>query len=751
VRQPDWNATFYLNTDASAQAISAVLLQKFGEDFHPVSYFSKTLNKAESKYAAIKLELMAIVKAVEAFKSYLYNRHFFILSDSKPLKHYHRTESPVNIITRWLLTLGEYSFTFQHVPGKTNLLPDYFSRDPIVVADTLENDPNLVHSDEILPVMDLNENVNTINCNEDNFDCVNCTGNLLGHKSATDIHDTFTHIGLPPFKCNLLKCNNSVFENVQFEKILSLTSNTSQVPLNEITSNELLCAQLRDNVLGSVYNQANNFPAKLKPQFFIDDCSMVLMTTKGSHNGKDSHSKNYRICLPDSLVSKAIGIAHTTHLGIAKTYELVSARYYSKGLFQKVTDFVKRCDICNTTKNLSIPKAPLQSKEIPTRPLDIVTMDILGPFQNNIYVLNMVDIFTRHLQLYVLNRVKANDVVEALFNYITLFGRPRLIHSDNGSQFIATVFKLFLEKFNIKLSHSSVSHPEANAVSERVNTSTKNTVYCLQKQNVSLKHALALHCAVYNSTIHPSSKSSPNLVHFGRALPLITDTFDPSELIILDSTSYVERICKATNKIREITYKNLKLAQFKQNSKVNNKRSLRPFKVGDIAYLKHPNKFKKGYSGPYFVKKMISPVVAVIQEYENLHAPCLKRHINLLHWAPPRKSNFEHTNESIPNSAPCDLSIDQVDPSPMMEVDVQSSESMSSDVPQQSCPDALQPDECPVDVASADITTDAQDAVRDVTNEDPDTTVLNDDDARETATIIGGHALRLRQPRNYTY
>jgi phospholipid-translocating ATPase len=108
VRQPDWNATFYLNTDASAQAISAVLLQKFGEDMHPVSYFSKTLNKAESNYAAVKLELMAIVKAVEAFKSYLYNRHFYILFDSKPLKHYNKTESPTNLVTRWLLTLGEY-------------------------------------------------------------------------------------------------------------------------------------------------------------------------------------------------------------------------------------------------------------------------------------------------------------------------------------------------------------------------------------------------------------------------------------------------------------------------------------------------------------------------------------------------------------------------------------------------------------------------------------------------------------------
>jgi transposase InsO family protein len=130
-------------------------------------------------------------------------------------------------------------------------------------------------------------------------------------------------------------------------------------------------------------------------------------------------------------------------------------------------------------------------------------MDILGPFQNQVYVLNIVDVFSRHLQLYPLERIRANDVVEALFHYINIFGRPRSIHTDNGTQFTSAVFKLFLKKFGIKLTHSSVNHPEANAVSERVNRSIKNTVYCLQKQSVSLKHALALHCAVYNCTLQP--------------------------------------------------------------------------------------------------------------------------------------------------------------------------------------------------------------------------------------------------------
>ena len=86
--------------DASSFAIGAVLLQQHGEDMLPVAYFSKALKVAEKRYPAIQLELMVIVKAVTAFRQLLYGRHFIILSDSKPLKQYQKTTSPIDRVTR---------------------------------------------------------------------------------------------------------------------------------------------------------------------------------------------------------------------------------------------------------------------------------------------------------------------------------------------------------------------------------------------------------------------------------------------------------------------------------------------------------------------------------------------------------------------------------------------------------------------------------------------------------------------------
>ena len=64
---------------------------------------------------------MAIVKAINAFKFYLYNHQFTILSDTKCLEHFKHT-SPADLIIGWLVQLLEYDYTFNHVKGKSNYI-----------------------------------------------------------------------------------------------------------------------------------------------------------------------------------------------------------------------------------------------------------------------------------------------------------------------------------------------------------------------------------------------------------------------------------------------------------------------------------------------------------------------------------------------------------------------------------------------------------------------------------------------------
>ena len=82
---PKPDALTSIMTDASNKAVGAVLQQKLGADWHPISYFSRKLNVAETKYSAFDRELLAVYLAIKHFRHFVEGRPFHVLTDHKPL------------------------------------------------------------------------------------------------------------------------------------------------------------------------------------------------------------------------------------------------------------------------------------------------------------------------------------------------------------------------------------------------------------------------------------------------------------------------------------------------------------------------------------------------------------------------------------------------------------------------------------------------------------------------------------------
>lgn len=154
-------------------------------------------------------------------------------------------------------------------------------------------------------------------------------------------------------------------------------------------------------------------------------------------------------------------------------------------------------------------------------------MDIVGPLGNGAYILTFVDHFSRHLEMKILTNLTSRVVVDSLLWYVTTYGRPSLLLTDLGTQFTAECFEKFNELIGTKLIHTSSGHPEANAISERVNLSIKTSIKSLTDSGVQFKHAVLLQKAMYNASIHGTTNFSPNAIHFGRAMSLLFDIFQP--------------------------------------------------------------------------------------------------------------------------------------------------------------------------------------------------------------------------------
>ena len=80
---PKLGSRFVLDTDASDQAVGAVLSQEHDGKEHVVAYMSKSLNKHEQKYCITRKELLAVVSALKHFHTYLYDQEILLRTDNE--------------------------------------------------------------------------------------------------------------------------------------------------------------------------------------------------------------------------------------------------------------------------------------------------------------------------------------------------------------------------------------------------------------------------------------------------------------------------------------------------------------------------------------------------------------------------------------------------------------------------------------------------------------------------------------------
>ena len=67
--------------DTSDYAVGVVLGQRIGKTSHAIYYASRTLNDAQRNYSTTKKEFLAIVFALEKFRSYLLGTKVIVYSD----------------------------------------------------------------------------------------------------------------------------------------------------------------------------------------------------------------------------------------------------------------------------------------------------------------------------------------------------------------------------------------------------------------------------------------------------------------------------------------------------------------------------------------------------------------------------------------------------------------------------------------------------------------------------------------------
>lgn len=136
---PDWDKTFYLQTDASLEGLGVVLTQGEESTAVIIAYASRALNPAEKNYSATELECLAVKWGIWKMRHYLEGYHFVVVTDHQSLKWLNNIETPSGRLARWIMELAQWDFEVKYKKGIENRLPDYLSRSPITIM-AINND-----------------------------------------------------------------------------------------------------------------------------------------------------------------------------------------------------------------------------------------------------------------------------------------------------------------------------------------------------------------------------------------------------------------------------------------------------------------------------------------------------------------------------------------------------------------------------------------------------------------------------------
>jgi transposase InsO family protein len=232
-----------------------------------------------------------------------------------------------------------------------------------------------------------------------------------------------------------------------------------------------------------------------------------------------------RIVLPVNEVGDCVEWHYRKSKGdcAAKLQYRIAKTYYGIGK-NTIQTWINKQPRCARRTPFFANKAPLRTisaRAVNSRhQIDIVDMSSAPCKHNgktNRYILSVLDVFSRHLWLRALSDKSADTVVLALRSIYDEWSYPKIIQTDQGSEFKGS-FKEFCVSHNILLIHSSSHHPQSQGKDERSHQTWKRKIRfdIDEGSDVNWARNLLNYQSLYNHGFHSSIKMTPHECYFGR-------------------------------------------------------------------------------------------------------------------------------------------------------------------------------------------------------------------------------------------
>ena len=269
-------------------------------------------------------------------------------------------------------------------------------------------------------------------------------------------------------------------------------------------------------------------------------------------------------------------------------------------------------------------------------------IDILGPIttseSENRYVLMLIDQFTKWLECYPLPKHTAENVVSKVVKgFISRFGCPLEIHSDQGSEFDSALFKSVCNLLEITKTHTTPYRPSANGQMERYNRTLLQVIRCyIRAKQKTWDQDLEELAAAIRCMKNRQTQFTANMMMLGREVRRPIDLMLGVEYTNMQQNNpaeWVQKLRDTLKQVHEVAHTNLKGSLHQQKWDYDLRVNFKKYNIGDAVYkinsaskVGQSKKLQSPWLGPYLVEDNHGVVYKITQKkkIEWVHHDCLK-------------------------------------------------------------------------------------------------------------------------------
>lgn len=313
-----------------------------------------------------------------------------------------------------------------------------------------------------------------------------------------------------------------------------------------INYDQLANAQERDSAIPALMKKDNirleKLPLATASKSIFCECSTP-------------HKRPY---LPEEFRYAAYNAVHgLSHPGVRATRKLIQTRYFWPSMQADIGKWAKACTQCQRAKIQRHTTSEVSMFPPTTDRFMHIHIDIVGPLPPSVhghrYLVTMVDRTTRWPEAIAVEDITAETVARCVYdNWISRYGCPAQITTDQGRQFESSLFAALAKLTGVEKIRTTPYHPQSNGLVERWHRTMKNALKARLQTTSQWFDELPTILLGLRATPRTDTGVSAAQLTYGRSLRLPGDFFHSSTTDKNMDGNYVERLQQTIQELKPV-------------------------------------------------------------------------------------------------------------------------------------------------------------------------------------------------------